>query len=115
MFFAHGEMVTRLRATLIEDPYSSEDTEPDWDSPAELDIPGCGVALSGSTEPLVNARNPVDSDFDVFMPTGTDVTAQDRLVIRGQVCDIAGRPFDWENPFTGWQPGLVAQAKIREG
>lgn len=115
MVFAHGETVTRLRATKILDPYSQEESDPDWDFPAELDIPNCGVAGSGSTEPLIDARNAVDSDFDVFMPAGTDVTAEDRLRIRGLVCDVAGRPFDWRSPFTGWAPGVVVQAKIREG
>jgi hypothetical protein len=115
MDFPHGETVTRLRAEAIEDPYSGEDTEPDWEFPAELDIAGCAVAPGGSSEPLLEARNAVDSDFDVFMPAGTDVTAADRLRIRGLVCEVAGRPFDWSSPFTGWQPGLVVQAKIREG
>lgn len=113
--FAHGETVTRLRAPLVTDPYSDDTTERDWDNATELDINGCGVADGGSTEPLQDARNAADSDFDVFMPTGTDVAATDRLRIRGLVCDVAGRPFDWRSPFTGWEPGLVVQAKIREG
>lgn len=113
--FAHGETVTRLRALDITDPYSSEDTEQDWDFPAELAIPGCGVADGGSTEPLQDARNAVDSDFDVFMPAGTDVTSRDRLRIRGVVCDVSGRPFAWKSPFTGWEPGLLVKAKVREG
>lgn len=113
--FPNGETVTRLRATVVTDPYSTEPTAEDWSNPTELDIVGCGVALSGTTEPLQTARQAVDSDFDVFMPAGTDVTAQDRLLIRGLVCEVAGRPFDWRSPFTGWQPGLVVQAKIREG
>lgn len=115
MDFAYGETVTILRATTVTDPYSSEPADEDWSAPAEEDVERCGVAASGSVEPLVNARNPVDSDFDVFMPTGTDVRSTDRLVIRGLTCEVAGRPFDWTNPFTGWQPGLVVQAKIREG
>ena len=94
---------------------TEQETEPDWEFPSELDIPGCGVASTGSTEPLDVARNAVDSDFDVFMPAGSDVTAQDRLRIRGLVCDVAGRPFAWQSPFTGWAPGVVVQAKVREG
>ncbi len=113
--FAFGETVTRLRATPIEDPYSDDETELDWEFPSELDIDHCAVAAGGSTEPVVTAREAVDSDFDVYMPAGVDVTAQDRLRIRGLVCEVAGRPFTWSSPFTGWTPGLVVQAKIREG
>lgn len=113
--FPHGETVTRLRATLIEDPYSDEDTEADWEFPSELDIEHCAVAAGGSTEPVITAREAVDSDFDVFLPVDADVTAQDRLIVRGLVCDVAGRPFTWSSPFTGWTPGTVAQCKIREG
>ncbi len=113
--FPHGETVTRLRAATTVDPYSQESSA-DWSQPpAELDFPGCAVAASGSSEPLQTAREAVDSDFDVFMPADADVTPQDRLVVRGLVCEVVGRPFVWSSPFTGWTPGLVVQASIREG
>jgi hypothetical protein len=114
LMFAHGETVTRLRAKTVTDPYSGEATTEDWTNPDSLDIYDCGVADGGSLEPLETARNAVDSDFDVIVPPGSDVTAQDRLVVRGLVCQVAGRPFDWTNPFTGWQPGMIVRAKIRE-
>lgn len=115
MTFAFGETVTRQRAAVVVDPYSLESTLLDWTSPAEEDIDHCGVADGGSLEPTQDARNAVDSDFDVILPPGSDVTAQDRLVIRGLVCEVAGRPFDWVSPLSGWQPGMIARAKIREG
>lgn len=115
MGFPYGETVTRLRATAITDPYSGEQTGLDWSSPSELEIAGCAVASGGSLEPLQDARNAVDSDFDVLAPFGADVRAADRLVVRGLTCEVAGRPFDWRSPFTGWEPGTLIQAKIREG
>ncbi len=115
MDFAYGETVTRQRGTATVDPYSNESTGTSWAAPDELDIDGCGVADGGSLEPLENARNAVDSDFDVIMPPGSDVLATDRLVVRGLVCEVAGRPFDWHHPMTGWEPGMVVRAKIREG
>jgi hypothetical protein len=113
--FAYGETVTRQRGVAATDPYSGTSTGLDWTTPTTLAIAHCGVADGGSLEPAEAARNAVDSDFDVILPAGSDVTAADRLVIRGLVCDVAGRPFDWANPFTGWQPGMIARAKIREG
>lgn len=115
MTFPAGETVTRQRGVAVTDPYSGQATSLDWTTPLTLDIDGCGVADGGSLEPVQDARNSVDSDFDVVMPTGSDVLATDRLVVRGLVCEIAGRPFDWTNPFSGWQPGMVVKAKIREG
>lgn len=112
--FAHGETVVVQTAGAVTDPYSG-DPATDWDSPTELEVPGCGIADGGSLEPLQDSRNAVESDFDVIMPPGTAVTSSDRLVVRGRVCEIVGRPFDWRNPFTGWTPGLIVRAKLREG
>lgn len=115
MNFPHGETVTRLRAPLTTSRFSGRTTEPDWDHPGELSIGGCAVADGGSVEVPEPGRDAVDSDFDVFMPAGTDVTAADRLEVRGLVCDVVGRPFLWRSPFTGWEPGTVVRCKIREG
>ena len=113
--FAHGETITRLRGTPVTDPYSGEATGLDWGTPGELVIEGCGVASGGSMEPLTDARNSVESDFDVIAPIGVDVTAADRLVLRGLPCQVQGRPFDWRSPFTGWAPGALIRCKIVEG
>lgn len=113
--FPYGETVTVQSAAIETDPYSGEDSLVWDDFPAEEDVEGVAVADGGSLEPLTEARNPVDSDFDLFFPPDAVVTAQNRVVVRGLVCDVAGRPFLWRNPFTGWTPGLVVQAKIREG
>lgn len=113
--FAHGETVTRLRGTPTTDPYSGESTGVDWAMPAALAIENCGVADGGSLEPLQDARNAVDSDFDVLAPYGSDVQSGDRLVVRGLTCEVSGRPFAWRSPFSGWQPGTIIHATIREG
>lgn len=113
--FGSGETVVRVRAARVPDRYNPDDVVLDWDDADETDIDGCGVAMTTSVEPLLDAREAVDSDFTLFLPTGTDLTPHDRVVVRGLVCDVAGRPFDWRNPFTGWAPGMVAQAKVREG
>jgi hypothetical protein len=73
------------------------------------------VADSGSVEPLLDGREPVDSDFTLYGPAGIDILPTDRLIIRGLTCNVVGRPFDWRSPFTGWQPGTVIRASIREG
>lgn len=109
--FAAGETVIRQRATLVVDPYSGETEGLSWDSPDELSISGCGYNPGGSTEPTDDARNAVITTPEVYAPTGSDVLAGDRLVVRGQTFDVEGDPADWRSPFTGWQAGLVIRLK----
>jgi hypothetical protein len=112
--FAFGEPVTRLRAGTITDPYSAADAQ-DWDAPTSLIYERCAVWPSGSAEPLSADRQSISSDVEVAFPPGADVTARDRLVIRGDTYLVAGAPYDWRSPFTDWRPGLVARANRVEG
>lgn len=113
--FAFGETVTVQTPGTVTDPYSGE-SAPSWNvPPTETTVEHVAVADGGSTEPTQDARDAVDSDFDLIFPPDAVVTAQDRVVVRGLVCDVAARPFLWSSPFTGWTPGLVVKVKIREG
>lgn len=115
MYFPRGETVTIQTAGTVSDPYSGE-PEASWNvPPIEVDVDNVAVALGGSLEPVEVGRNAVDSDFDLFLPADAVVTFDNRVVVRGLVCDVAGRPFLWSSPFSGWTPGLVVQCKVREG
>ncbi len=116
MNFPHGETVTVLTAGTTTDPYSTEPAE-DWDNPTSLDVEGIGVADGGSTEPLQDARDSIESDFDLIWPADAEVTptAQNRVIVRGLTCTVQGRPFLWSSPLTGWTPGLIVKAKLMEG
>ena len=116
MTFPHGETVTVQTAGTVTDPYSGQPV-PSWDVPlaAEVPVENVGVADGGSLEPLQDARNAVVSDYDLLFPPTAVVTSSNRVVVRGEVCEVVGRPFLWRNPFTGWTPGLVVQATLSEG
>jgi hypothetical protein len=108
------EPVVRLRPALADDPYATVGgvavQVPDWTQPPmEVGFEAM-VADSGSVEPLVDGRAPVDSDFTLYLDGGLDVAPADRLRIRGLVCDVQGRPFTW----VGFN-GTVIRASIREG
>lgn len=105
----YGESVTRLRAGTSVDPYSGEGVE-DWVNPASFTFDRCAVWPGGSTEPLSPDRQSVVSDIEVAFPPGADVTARDRLIVRGGTYQVDGEPFDWRSPLSGWTPGLVARA-----
>lgn len=113
--FAFGETVTRVRGAAVDDPYSGEDSSYDWDAADELDIPGCGVAAGLTTDPNMDARDMVVSDFTIYAPPATEVFPSDRVIVRGLVCEVVGRPFEWRSPYTGWTPGVVVQANVVEG
>lgn len=109
MDFPFGETVTIVRGGGIDnmgDPIPGEPERP---------VDGCAVWPGPTSEDVAAGRAPVRADFTVTMPTGTDVTRTDRLRIRGELCNVAGVPFDWRNPFTGWSPGMQVYASLRKG
>lgn len=114
MDFPYGETVTRQRATQVSDPYSGE-TGPSWSNPSEVDIEGCAFDPGGSSEALDLARNVITTQPTVYAPVGADITAADRLVVRGVTYEVDGDVAVWRNPFTGWEPGLVVPLKWSEG
>lgn len=113
--FAHGETVTRLRGTPVLDRYSGEQTGISWKAPDALDIPGCGFNPGGSSEPTQDGRNAVITRPEVYAPADADVTAADRLVVRGDTYQVDGKPAEWRSPLTGWAPGLVIALKEVQG
>src|SRR5690606_16290841 len=112
MLFPFGESVTVLRAGLKEDPFSGE-TSPDWENPVETVFSRAGVAPGVSDESWQVGRNPVDTVYTVFLPFGSDVTAQDRMLVRGELFEVNGDVADWRNPLTGTEFGTVVPLKRR--
>lgn len=112
--FAHGETVTILTAGTVTDPYSGDESE-SWDNPTELNVSGVGVEPRPSNEPVQDARNAVISGFTLYLPTGTVIGPQNRVVVRGGTYDVLGEAADWRNPFTGWAPGVVVQVERTAG
>lgn len=103
------ETVVRLRAGAVADPYSNETTE-DWSAPVELSITTLvPVEPRPSSEPVQDARNSVTSGFTLYLPEGSDVTAKDRMRVRGEVYQVLGDPARWLGA------GLVVQVGRTKG
>lgn len=113
MDFPFAESVTIQSPGTSTDPYSGEDVT-DWTTPTERDA-SCAVAPGGSTEPNIEARSAIDSDFDLIFGYNPEITAADRVIVRGLTCEVAGHPFTFVSPFTGWEPGTLVRVKVREG
>lgn len=119
MDFPHGETVTRKRRASAVDPYSGLSELAAWEDaanpPTSADIEGWGVAQLGSLEPTDLARDAVVTDYTLFRKEQADVLAGDRVVVRGDTCEVVGRPAWWHHPMTGWDAGFVVRANLVEG
>ena len=116
MIFAYGETVTVMRSPLTADPYGNQVR--DWPNATSTPHEGCAVAQGArdrTTESLTGDRNVIISDLIIFMPSGADVVATDRLEVRGRVYEVVGEPFGWVNPWTGTAFGTPVYCNRVEG
>jgi head-tail adaptor len=104
------ETVTRLRAAVVTDAYSTEATELDWDNATEAALTTLAPAEPRpSQEPVQNARNAVTDGWTIYLPADSDVTAADRLRVRGDDYAVLGEPAVWIGA------GIVVQCERVEG
>lgn len=107
------ESVTRQRGTQATGRYG--DAEWDWTDPAELTISGCAVSPRDSSEDHDEGRQAVLVGFTVYAPAGTIVLPTDRLIVRGEVCEVDGDPGVWISPFTDIEEGVEIRTRRVEG
>lgn len=81
----------------------------------EVIVDGCAFDPGGSVEASEPGREAVVSSPRVFVPAGTLVTARSLLTVRGLLYRVDGDPAEWKNPFTGWEPGIVATLERASG
>lgn len=114
MIFPYGEPAAVVRASLVDDGYGNP--VPDWASAVRTSYAGCAVAQgTRGGETLTGDRDTITSDLAVFMPSGADVVATDRLEIRGREYEVVGEPFDWVSPFSGTAFGTAVYCNRVEG
>lgn len=107
----NGETVVRIRAGATKtDPFSQEQVL-DWNAaPDEAQMQTLAPAEPRpSSEPVESARNAVVAGYTLYLGRGEDVTAQDRMRVRGEVYDVLGDPADWMDE------GLVVQVGSKDG
>lgn len=108
-----GETVTVRRGTVTATGRRN-DTTTDWAEPTDTDVPDCLIAPRSTSEDH-DGRSGVIIGVTVYMPSGTDVLASDRLVIRGDEYDVEGEPGDWWTPQDPICDGIEVAAKRTEG
>lgn len=107
MTFPHGRTVYRLRAGLVRDPYSDEETHSEWDDPIEIIIPRAFVAQTSTSLLATATREQASESKSLFCSGSFDIQKGDRIRdgIDGPVYTIDGIPPAADsNPWTGWTP-----------
>lgn len=107
----HGETATRLRRQMVSDPYSQEQTQGSWETPAELPIEGAAIGPSSTIEQNGDDQQRVITSMSLYCASGLDVLPDDRIQARSGLWDVVGEEQVWSNPFTGWAPGSEYQLR----
>lgn len=83
-------------------------------TPVTTSVPGCMFAPGGSVE-RVNGQDQVVTQPTVYAPTGTDVSAVDKVTVPGYgVFEVDGSPQVWPpHPRTGWQPSNSVVIRLK--
>lgn len=101
---------TRQRRKQVVDPYDPDTaTLGDWTDTDDIQVDGALASLT-STEQDDAVRSEVLSTAEfVTDDTHADIKRGDRIVSAdGRKWTVQGFPAHDRNPFTGWQPTLVA-------
>lgn len=107
-----AETVTVLRGGTVKDRYGNDRI--DFTTPTRTRIDGCAVAPRGSTE-TAGGRTGVIVGLTLFLPAGVDITAADRVEVRGDVWTVEGQPGEWRDPFTGTPIGVEVAVEAVHG
>lgn len=102
-----GETVTILRpGSSTRDSHGNDVPGPDVETPVDH----CAVWPTGTSE-QIQGQDQVQDHVQVLFPYGTSVLATDRLLVRGDVYQVVGRPPSWKSPFTATTAGVEVQAE----
>lgn len=93
------------RVTGVEDAHGNPVES--WSPPVVVE--GCAFAPQGTVETFTPGRNMVSSSPMLYVPTGTVVSARDRVTVRGSRFLVDGDPAVWVNPYTGSRPGVAVK------
>lgn len=107
MSFPLGQTITVHR--MARDRYG------DRTETAHFEVAGCGFAPRLSTENTGRAEE-VTADAELYAPHSADLRVTDVIELADSTrWEVQGEPQRWQNPFTGWQPGVVATLRRATG
>lgn len=107
---------TVRRAGRALDPYSGQETTPDWTHATEREVQGFLAHDSGFESAIDAGRLLAESDATLTIPDpSADVQRGDMIIDGPRKWIVQGFPSNDVNPFTGWQPTLVASLSAWNG
>lgn len=106
------ETITRQRPATVTDRYTN--VLEDWSTPAVTTLTARGVEPVSSSEDN-DGRQAVITSYRVYLDSGADVLAGDRVVMRGTTYQVDGDPADWRAPWGSSVGGVVVALKVMTG
>jgi len=102
-----GETVTQIKRMVTGDEDALGN---DVYAETPVEVRNVGIAPrdangTGGNED-VQGRDTVTVGLTLLMPPGSQVSAVDRFIVRGELWEVYGQPETIINSFTGWNPGL---------
>jgi hypothetical protein len=97
-----------------------------WQEASRHVVAACPIAPGASVEQMAGPDGTASTtvaDMVAYLPYGSDVRAQDRVLLGSyplpgggagrDVYEVNGRPVDWGSPFTGRRAGTVVALNVR--
>ncbi|MGA4691904.1 hypothetical protein ACPCXD_16730 [Rhodococcus sp. AB351] len=79
------------------------------------EVQALAVAPGASEEHKELARNGITIELTVYLPSGTTVTEDDIVEVRGVRYEIEGRPVEWVSPFGAGPGGYEILCRLAQG
>jgi hypothetical protein len=108
-----GEPVVRIRTGAS--PGSDRYGNPLPGTETEATLTGAAFDPGGSLEPVEVGRTAVVTTPKLYFQSAVDVTAGDRMRVRGVTYTVEGTPALWVSPFTTQTAGTVVELRAVAG
>ena len=110
-----GPLLGGVTVTLLSSAVSGRDEYgADVRQLTSAEVGGCAF-VPGSTAENIQGTIQVTADAECYLPAGTVVTPEDRIVYRGVTYHVMGAPETWTSPFTGLPGPVKVNLKVVTG
>lgn len=69
----------------------------------------------GTSEPFTPGHDRVEATPTIYVPSGTQVGAHDKITVRGKSYEVDGEMRDFRNPYGAGMDGIVIELKAVTG
>ena len=110
-----GPLLGGVTVTLLSSTVTTRDEfGNDVRNVTSTEIRGCALAPGGTSEDIQGTEQ-VTADAELFMPAGTAVTPEDRIVCQGVTYEVTGAAEAWTSPFTSFRGPVRSGSRSSPG